>query len=449
MSLRRRYAAYTALSRLGRYATIACALAFHASLAANVWLDENICDLHMDVGEKYTAYRGALRYSTSTTAQPTLIIGAYPVASSILVAQTTAIILREYLGYKEVDVQLTGFHTAHLDLMSGDIHLLMDFRPFSSFSSSAAIADFYSDPSVVMAGALGLTSRPGLYMSLVLAERMRQLLISGAERMNRAADVEALVGIRFSHLPWDSLVALLSLYGVDPAEVQAAVASEVLVPADDPTAALRVWGESGARLCVDPRSTDLGTSPTKSPDPRTLPARVLKPFFAVGIIVACRFVYGGEDGLRAAMDAKVAQQAGRADLLVVIPSSPSDLVLDGKYGLIRMPLIPYYAGCAADAQCDWPQDVLQKVASSALRDFFPTDVLHMVEVSGHICRRPQASGLNGPLPGGCIYLSAPLRLPYPHLSLCPFSIPASLYLSLYLSFCPSAPPPAEPQLRHG
>lgn len=380
MSLRRRYAGHTALSRLGRYVTLACALAFHASLASNVWLDENICDLQMDADEKFTAYRGALRTASSSSTQPGLIIGAYPVASSLLVAETTATILREYLGYRKVEVKLTGFHTAHSDLINGAVHVLMDFRPFSSFSSSTAIADFSADPSIVMCGALGLTSRPGLYMSLVLAERIRQLLISGATRLGLVNDIVPLVSIRFSELPWDSLVELLSRYRVDPAEIQAAVASEALVPADDPTSSLAVWGSSPARLCVDPRTTDLGTSPTKSPNPNSLPQRVLKPFFSVGIIVACRFVYGGEDGLRSAMDSKVQQQGGRADLLVVIPSAPSDLVLDGKYGLIRMPMNPYQAGCEADAHCEWPQDVLQKVVSSAVRDFFPNDVLNTVQV---------------------------------------------------------------------
>jgi len=351
--------------------------------AAFDWEMRDLCELPLGPDEQFAAFRGLPRPGiASAFAPPTLIIGMYPVAPSFLLAETTLMLIQEYTGYKNLQLQLTGMERAHTDLRSGAIHLLMDFRPLSSFSSPTDVSAFLGDYSIIPLGALGSLSRQGLYISAVLAARIRQQLVRNSA--GNATAQSALANLDLTATSWGALASLFTTWNLDPYLIPAAVGGEVLVLADDPALGTdaQLWGASSSRLCASPKGLVLGDGASPTPSLSSLPSYVLKPFYTLGMVIGCRFVTGGEDSLRDAMAAKVAAQGGRPDLMVVIPSEPSDLVLDGRYSLQRLPLPHYAQGCYAAGSCDWPRDVLQKVAWAGVRQFFPLDLWKGLQVRG-------------------------------------------------------------------
>ena len=304
----------------------------------------------------------------SSATPPTFVIGALPTAASYLLAGMAATLVSGFAGYTRVNVTTVGFSTALPALAAGTVHLLLDTRPVSMLGDADAAAAWLANASLVAPlGTLGASARAGLWASASLLARFHA------------------VGAPLASQPWATTVATLTSQGSNLAAAAAtlapalaAVGATVLVPRDA-TGALPagLLGTTCSRVCIPKASVTGLTVVASTPD------YVFYPFYAnFSAVVACKFVTGGELGLRMAMEAQVAAQGGRTDLLVVLPADPSPAVLDARYGMRRIGLAPFTTASFAAGFGDWPAEPLLKVAAASVRTTFPRAVWQAMQVRG-------------------------------------------------------------------
>lgn len=354
----------------------------------------DVCDLPLSVEERGTLLRGLTRTNLETPFQPPfLVIGAYPLASSLILAETVQKLMKRYAGYDNCQIKLTGFKSAPVDLQQGKIHLLVDFRPRAAFPNApSSVTAFYSDPQVDAIGALGSTSRPGLYISGTLRARIQQAMVKAAVTAGNPNKIAFFRSLDISHpsVTWLKLMDyILSEANIDRSLIPSAIGGYALVPVDDPTllAATEgstliatsggsstsgssasesaktsdLWSDSFSRICAPPLTLRYALG--QSDPPATMPPLVLRPFYKLGLVIGCKLIAGGEETLLDAIREQVAAQGGRKDVMVVFPS---DMSLVQSYDRVQA-YLSAQKGETFAGQMDWSRFPLPYLSTAVAR----------------------------------------------------------------------------------
>jgi hypothetical protein len=374
---------------------LACLLQFAAADSAS----EMICDLPLTFQERGVLLRGLTRTDLEKAwAPPYFVIGAYPLASSLILAEVVKTLLQRLVGFDSVQIKLTGFKTAPADLRSGKIHILLDFRPRAAFPTvPSGVMAFYSDPEVDPIGALGGTSRPGLYISGTLRARIQQAMVravvaSGTASASKIAFYQSL-DISSPSMTWLKLMDyLLSDANIDRSLIPAAISGYALVPVDDTTllaasagssssssssgsstskknidsTLTELWGDSLSRLCAAPSSLKYALGQIDPPS--NLPSLVLRPFYKLGLVIGCKLVPGGEETLLTAIEDHIAMQGGRKDMMVILPSETSLIhAIDRVFPHFATTADPSLADGHHEVPMDWMRFPLPYLSTAAAK----------------------------------------------------------------------------------